>query len=74
MRPAVLLHEIFERVSAGFHKNGQGAGTIFKSCKISGVCGRLMCCLKYEQDVYEELIGLTPKVGSVVRPLTEREL
>ena len=23
--------------------------------KISGVCGRLMCCLKYEQDTYEEI-------------------
>lgn len=34
--------------------------------KISGCCGRLMCCLKYEQDVYEELNRLTPHVGSLV--------
>ena len=34
--------------------------------KISGTCGRLMCCLKYEQDAYEELLSKTPKVGSVV--------
>lgn len=34
--------------------------------KISGTCGRLMCCLKYEQDGYEELLRLTPKVGAVV--------
>ena len=34
--------------------------------KISGTCGRLMCCLKYEQDVYEELLKITPKVGAYV--------
>ena len=34
--------------------------------KISGTCGRLMCCLKYEQSVYDELIRLTPKVGAMV--------
>ena len=34
--------------------------------KISGTCGRLMCCLKYEQAAYEELIKSTPKVDSVV--------
>ena len=34
--------------------------------KISGVCGRLMCCLKYEQNVYEELLRITPKVGAIV--------
>lgn len=34
--------------------------------KISGTCGRLMCCLKYEQDSYEELLKITPKVGAVV--------
>ena len=35
--------------------------------KISGTCGRLMCCLKYEQDSYEELYRTTPKTGSVVK-------
>ncbi len=34
--------------------------------KISGTCGRLMCCLKYEQEAYEDLIRTTPKVSSVV--------
>ncbi|MCL2086934.1 MAG: stage 0 sporulation family protein [Oscillospiraceae bacterium] len=34
--------------------------------KISGTCGRLMCCLKYEQDCYEELLKVTPKVGAYV--------
>ncbi|MDF2567226.1 MAG: yaaT [Oscillospiraceae bacterium] len=35
--------------------------------KISGTCGRLMCCLKYEQDVYEELLKITPKTGAYVK-------
>ena len=35
--------------------------------KISGSCGRLMCCLKYEQDAYEYLNSLTPGVGSTVK-------
>ena len=34
--------------------------------KISGTCGRLMCCLKYEQDSYEELLKITPKIGALV--------
>ena len=34
--------------------------------KISGSCGRLMCCLKYEQEAYEDLLRSTPKVGALV--------
>ena len=34
--------------------------------KISGTCGRLMCCLKYEQDTYESLIRSSPKPESFV--------
>ena len=34
--------------------------------KISGACGRLMCCLKYEQDAYEELVKNAPKIDSYV--------
>ena len=34
--------------------------------KISGVCGRLMCCLKYEQDNYEQIRKQMPKVGKEV--------
>ncbi len=34
--------------------------------KISGTCGRLMCCLKYEQEAYEDLIRNSPKVDSFV--------
>lgn len=34
--------------------------------KISGTCGRLMCCLKYEQDAYEDLLKNSPKSESFV--------
>ena len=34
--------------------------------KISGTCGRLMCCLKYEQAAYSDLLRTTPKNGAVV--------
>ena len=35
--------------------------------KISGVCGRLMCCLKNEEDVYEELNRKMPGLGDIVK-------
>ena len=34
--------------------------------KISGTCGRLMCCLKYEQEAYEDLLKTAPKNESFV--------
>ncbi len=36
------------------------------STKISGCCGRLMCCLRYEHETYEQEIRLTPAVDSLV--------
>ncbi len=41
-------------------------GLVLNPQKVSGVCGRLMCCLAYEQDVYCEMRRQFPKVGSVV--------
>lgn len=34
--------------------------------KISGLCGRLMCCLNYEQNTYERIREKLPRVGSIV--------
>jgi cell fate regulator YaaT (PSP1 superfamily) len=34
--------------------------------KISGSCGRLMCCLRYEQDAYEDLVKKVPRQGAFV--------
>ena len=35
--------------------------------KISGICGRLMCCLKYEYDLYKEFIEKAPEIGTKVK-------
>ena len=35
--------------------------------KISGNCGRLMCCLKYENEVYQEKIARLPHIGAIVK-------
>lgn len=35
--------------------------------KISGICGRLMCCLNYEQNTYEDIRKRLPKVGAIVK-------
>lgn len=37
------------------------------SAKVSGACGRLMCCLRYEHDAYEEALRHTPPVGATVK-------
>ena len=37
------------------------------SSKVSGACGRLMCCLRYEHETYEEAIKVTPPSGSTVK-------
>lgn len=47
-------------------KMAKEQGLALNPAKISGTCGRLMCCLRYESPVYEELIHFTPKVGSTV--------
>ena len=41
-------------------------GLSLSPVKISGTCGRLMCCLKYEQEAYTDLLKTTPKVGAIV--------
>jgi PSP1 len=47
-------------------KMAKEQGLSLNPTKISGTCGRLMCCLKNEQNVYEELLKVTPKVGAIV--------
>ena len=54
----------------GFHsvsiKMAKEQGLSLNPTKISGNCGRLMCCLKYEQNCYEQYSKLMPSVGAVV--------
>jgi cell fate regulator YaaT (PSP1 superfamily) len=47
-------------------KMAKEQGLSLNPTKISGTCGRLMCCLKYEQETYEHLLRVTPKVGAIV--------
>ncbi len=47
-------------------KMAKEQGLSLNPVKISGTCGRLMCCLKYEQESYEHLLRHTPKVGAIV--------
>ncbi len=48
-------------------KMAKEQGLSLNPTKISGSCGRLMCCLKYEQEAYEYLNSMTPRTGSTVR-------
>ncbi|MBQ9673606.1 MAG: stage 0 sporulation family protein [Ruminococcus sp.] len=48
-------------------KMAKEQGLSLSPVKISGTCGRLMCCLKYEQDAYTDLIANSPKIGSHVK-------
>ena len=55
---------------AGFQpvsiKMAKEQGLSLNPVKISGACGRLMCCLKYEQEAYQDLLRTTPKVNAIV--------
>lgn len=48
-------------------KMAKEQGLSLNPAKISGSCGRLMCCLAYEQPAYEYLNSITPGVGSIVK-------
>lgn len=54
----------FEKVSI---KMAKLQGLSLNPQKISGVCGRLMCCLKYENSYYNEVFKMMPRVGSHVK-------
>ena len=47
-------------------KMAKEQGLSLNPVKISGICGRLMCCLKYEQETYADLLRRVPGINSVV--------
>ncbi len=47
-------------------KMAKEQGLSLNPTKISGTCGRLMCCLKYEEEAYQDLLRHTPRVGAHV--------
>ncbi|MDR3319000.1 MAG: stage 0 sporulation family protein [Clostridiales bacterium] len=53
----------FKRVSIKMAKN---QGLSLNPTKISGLCGRLMCCLEYENEHYAQIVKRMPKIGSEV--------
>ena len=54
----------FDKVSIKMAKN---QGLSLTPSKISGMCGRLMCCLAFEDEYYQEMSKKMPKVGSVIK-------
>jgi len=53
----------FEHVTVKMAKN---QGLSLSPTKISGLCGRLMCCLGYENSTYEEILSRMPKMNALV--------
>ena len=63
----ICLEKILGEFAPVSIKMAKEQGLSLNPTKISGACGRLMCCLKYEQDTYEELLKVTPKQGTIVK-------
>ncbi len=65
-RPCCCANHLpdFEKVSIRMAKN---QGLSLNPAKISGVCGKLMCCLKYENDYYVETNKLMPKINAKIK-------
>ena len=53
----------FEHVTVKMAKN---QGLSLSPTKINGICGRLMCCLGYEAQTYDEILAKMPKINSEV--------
>ena len=60
---SMFLHD-FDSVSINMAKD---QGIALNPNKINGACGRLLCCLKYENDNYKDLKGKFPKIGAKVK-------
>lgn len=48
-------------------KMAKEQGLQINMSKLSGACGKLMCCLKYEENSYKENLKFLPKIGSLVK-------
>jgi len=62
--PAVLnalLLAVPDRFQSHLHQDGQGTGHLTYATEITGMCGRLRCCLIYEYEQYVEARKLLPK-------------
>lgn len=54
-------------------KMAKEQGLQINMAKLSGACGKLMCCLRYEEDAYKENLKELPKVGEIVKVKSDGE-
>lgn len=54
-------------------KMAKEQGLQINMSKLSGACGKLMCCLRYEEELYKENLKKLPKVGEIVKVKGENE-
>ena len=66
--PDVLLPPVHAQVRARDHQDGQGTESVPQPTKISGICGRLLCCLSFEQKGYEEFHRMCRAWARSTRP------
>jgi len=59
-------HAVSDRLKPVSIKMAKDQNLSFNSMKISGPCGRLLCCLSYEHNFYNEQVRLVPQMGSRV--------
>ena len=65
----LCCHTFLSEFAPGSIKMAKEQGLSLNPTQISGVCGRLMCCLKNEQEAYEELNHSLPSIGSQVKTI-----
>ena len=63
MRTADMLRRVFEHFQPVSIKMAKEQNLSLNPTKISGLCGRLMCCLKYEEEYYETMTRRLPRAG-----------
>ena len=66
MRSSTVCHTYLADFAPVSIKMAKEQNLSLNPTKISGVCGRLMCCLKNEEETYEELNSHLPNVGDFV--------
>jgi len=54
-------------------KMAKEQGLQINMSKLSGACGKLMCCLRFEEDVYKENLKQLPRIGEIVKVKGEKE-
>lgn len=64
MRARAVLQHVAARVPADLDPDGQDPGPAAEPPEISGICGKLLCCLAFEDELYAEMRHGLPKLGA----------